>query len=82
MNVIDLQARLLKRPLPPRQPPAPHSMPTIPLPAAPHVHETVILGPGVTLARLMHELRHTDIRLDAFGPFQVLKSTPPPPDAA
>ena len=76
-------ARGLNVPPPPRpssEPPA-YEMPVITLPAPTHVHETVILGPGVTIARLMHELRHTDIRLSTVGPFQVLTSNPPP-DAA
>lgn len=67
-------------PMPRSEPPAP-AIPMITLPAPTHVHETVILGPGVTIARLMHELRHTDIRLSTVGPFQVLTSNPPP-DAA
>lgn len=51
--------------------------------AKPSAYETLILGPDVTLGELMHALRHTDIVLDASGPFQILKrNNTPPKDAA
>lgn len=48
----------------------------------PNAYETLILSPELTVAELMHELRHSDITLSTVGPFQILTRKPTPTGTA